>query len=60
MVCTFGIVSDEYGIHMASQVKPTTLVLGDYLAQCFNLGCFCGVGFSRSLGPNEIELGVPK
>jgi len=39
-------------------MKPTALMLGDSLTQCFNLGCFCGVGFSRSLSPNEIELGV--
>jgi hypothetical protein len=40
-------------------VKPIALEQGDYLAQGFDLGFFCGVGFSGPLGPNEIELGIP-
>jgi hypothetical protein len=44
--------------NMVTQMKPT-FTLSDYLAQDFNLGFFCGVGLSRSLGLNEIKWGIP-
>jgi len=44
--------------NMATHVKPKAHVLGDYLAQGFDLGFFCGARFLRPLGPNEIKLGI--
>jgi len=44
--------------NMATQVKPRALVLGDYLAQGFDLGFFCGARFLRPLGPNEIKSDI--
>ncbi len=43
---------------MVAQMKPTTLAPSDFLVQGFDLGFFCGVGFSRPLGLNEIKSGI--
>jgi hypothetical protein len=44
--------------NMVTLVKPTTLALNYFSTQGFDLGLFCGAGFSRPLSPNEIELGI--
>ncbi len=43
--------------NMVTQVKPTPM-LGDFSTQGFDLGFFYGVGLSRPLSPNVIELGI--
>ncbi len=44
--------------NMATHVKPTSHVLGDFSTQGFNPKFFYGVGFLRPLGPNEIKLDI--
>jgi hypothetical protein len=45
--------------NMATHVKPTAPVQGDYSVEGFDLRFFCGAKFLRSLSPNEIKLGIP-
>jgi hypothetical protein len=44
---------------MASQVKPTTLALGDSSTQGFNLRFFYATKFLGPLGLDEIESDIP-
>jgi hypothetical protein len=52
------VLVTSMAFNMATHVKPKAHVLGDYLAQGFDLGFFCGARFLRPLGPNEIKLNI--
>jgi hypothetical protein len=40
-------------------VKPTALAIDDFSTKGFDLGFFCGAGFLRPLGLDEIKFGIP-
>lgn len=45
--------------NMVAHVKPIASALNDSLVHGFDLGFLYGVGFSRPLGPDEIESSIP-
>ncbi len=59
MVFTFRGVADEYGIEHGGTCETHSTYAKWLFSLGFNPRFFCGVKFSRPLGPNEIELSIP-